>query len=77
MNSGVCTWCEYDSRKPVFSVTGNDTRSRGDNAPWWVDGTMTRDSELAYAVSLVAASGFHAGLLEMNAGVLANSALGS
>ena len=32
VNSGVCTWCEYESRNPVFSVTGNDTRSRGDRA---------------------------------------------
>src|SRR5512135_1951485 len=28
--SGVWTWCEYDSRKPVRSVTGKDTRSVGE-----------------------------------------------
>src|SRR5437867_9446449 len=77
VNSGVCTWWEEDSRKPVFSVTGNDTRNRGDSARCPVDGTITRPSELAYAVSLVAALTLQPGLLEMNPGVLENSALGS
>src|SRR5262249_33148973 len=28
--SGVCTWCEYDRWKSVFSDTGNPTSRRGE-----------------------------------------------
>ena len=76
LNSGVCTWCAYDSRNPVFSVTGNETRSRGDNALCPTDGVNTRASELAYAVSFVNASEFQPGSREMKPGVFENSAFG-
>src|SRR6185503_14056665 len=77
VNSGDCTWCEYDRRKPVCSVIGNETRSRGEMRLCPTPAVKVRDSELAYAVSSVALAGFHiAGPAdEMNSGVLGNSAL--
>ena len=75
MKSGVCTWCAYDRRKPVLSVTGNDTRRRGDRVRWSCDGVNTRASELVYAVSFVSASEFQPGSREMKPGVFENSAL--
>ena len=57
---GVCTWCEYDSRKSVFSVIGNDTRTVGARVWCPTDGENTRASEESYAASLVPAASLHA-----------------
>ena len=77
VNSGDCTWCEYDRRKPVCSVIGNETRRRGEMRLWPTAGVNVRDRELAYAVSSDALSGFHSAgpADEMKSGVLGNSAL--
>src|SRR3989454_6453253 len=55
VKSGVCTWCAYDRRKPVLSVTGNDTRKRGDRVRWSCDGVRSEEhtSELQSPCNLV------------------------
>src|SRR5882762_3210756 len=75
LKSGVCTWCEYDSRKPVASVTGNDTRKRGEIVWCPIEGTkmFVSASICAYTASSVAAAGFQPGWVKMRPGVRGNS----